>query len=193
MTGRLDAARPISRGSDMLRIYDRFLDGLALVAAILIFAIMVGTGVDVGMRFIFRSPIGWMLEYTEYALLTILFFGMAWLVRQRGHVAIELIVDIVPIRAARVMRLTSTAAAGLVSALLAFWAGIATVDDIRRGVETFGIYPIPRGVLFAIVTLGFTLTAIEFCRWVIVQISGAEDEKPAGADKNLPELSDSPK
>lgn len=151
----------------MLRVYDRLLDALAWVAALLILAIMVGVGADVGSRYLFNRPIGWMLEFTEHSLLIILAFGMAWLVRQRGHVAIELVVNTLPPRMAWISNMISVAAAGMTSAVLGFWAAAAAIGDFRRGVETFGIYPIPRFLLFAVIAIGFILTALEFVRWLI--------------------------
>lgn len=148
----------------LLRGYDRALDALAAVAAFLILAIMVGVGLDVALRSLLNSPIGWMLEFTEHSLLCILAFGMPWLVRERGHVAIELLVDAMPPRAAAAMRAFAWLLASASVGLLAYWAVVSIIEDYARGIEKVGIYPVPRFLLFSVLALGLVLTSIEGAR-----------------------------
>jgi len=168
----------------MLRLYDRLIDGLALIAVVLIFAIMIGVGADVGARFLFGRPIGWMLEFTEHGLLCILACGMAWLVRQRGHVAIELAVHAAPPRLARAMQILAVLAAAATSGILAVWAVKGAVSDYRTGVETFGLHPMPRFLLFSVIALGFFLTALEFLRWCWRLIAGTEPPPGRSQDES---------
>ena len=45
------------------------------------------------MRYFLNRPLVWVLELTEYALLWVTFLGAAWLLRQGGHVQVDVIVD----------------------------------------------------------------------------------------------------
>lgn len=148
----------------MLQIYEKVVDGLAMLAVVLLLAIMVGIGADVGARYFFNQPIGWMLEFVQNSILCILFFGMPWLTRQSGHVSIDMLVDVLPIAERRLLIAFGKLLAGLTSGFVGYWAVLLTVDNFQRSVETNGIYPIPRGWLIGVIALGLTLTALEFFR-----------------------------
>lgn len=169
--------RPASSFNALIRAYDRLLDVLAFIGAILIFAIMVGVGADVTARYFFARPLVWIHEFTEYSLLCVLAFGMAWLVRERGHVAIEIVVDSVPLSLATVMKVVSTMLACAISVLLGYWAVVAALSDYQRGIETYGIYPLPRFLLFSVIAVSLILTAVEFARLVAVLWKGGREEK----------------
>lgn len=148
----------------MVRIYDGILNALAFVAAALLLAITVGIGLDVAARYLFDRPIGWMSEFVQHSMLLILFLSIGWLTRERGHVAVEILLDAVPRRYRRGMEIFATLASGAISGFLCIWAAISTWDNHVRDVVTDGIYPIPREWLIAMVALGFFFTTIEFFR-----------------------------
>lgn len=145
-------------------LYDRFVDALASLAVLLLLAIMLGIGADVAARYFFNQPIGWMLEFVQHSLLSILFLGLAWLTREGGHVSIEILVDAVPPGMRRILLFISVLIAGATSGFIGAWALYVTIDNYQRGVETIGIYPIPRSLLTGVIALGLVLTAIEFFR-----------------------------
>lgn len=148
----------------MARFYDKVVDALAQVAVLLLLAIMIGIGLDVAARYLFNQPIGWMQEFVQHSLLYILFLGMPWLTREGGHVSIDILVDALPIAGRRILIGSGLLVAGLSSGFIAFWAAVSTVDNFQRGVETNGIYPIPRAWLIGVMALGLALSAVEFLR-----------------------------
>lgn len=148
----------------MVRIYDGFLELLAAAAAALLLAITIGIGLDVGARYLLNSPIGWMSEFVQHSMLLILFLSVGWLTRERGHVAVEILLDGLPRQFRRAMEIFAGLLAAAVSAFLCFWAGASVWDNYSRGVLTDGIYPLPRWWLIAIIALGLFLTTVEFLR-----------------------------
>lgn len=154
----------------MVRIYDGILNALAFVAAALLLAITLGIGFDVAARYLFNRPIGWMSEFVQHSMLLILFLSIGWLTRERGHVAVEIVLDAVSKRYRRGMEILATAASGAISGFLCAWAAISAWDNHVRAVVTDGIYPIPREWLIAIVALGLFFTTIEFFRSAVVMI-----------------------
>ena len=160
----------------MIQIYEKIVDSLALLAVVLLLAIMVGIGADVGARYFFNDPIGWMLEFVQHSLLCILFLGMPWLTREGGHVSIELLVDALPVRERRLLIAAGLIVAGVTSGFIGYWAILVTADNFRRGVETSGIYPIPRAWLLAVIALGLCLSAVEFVRKGYRTYNASDDE-----------------
>jgi TRAP-type C4-dicarboxylate transport system permease small subunit len=160
----------------VVRLYDGLIDALAYIAVALLLAIMVGIGVDVAARYFFNQPIGWMLEFVQHSLLCILFLGMAWLTREGGHVSIDMLVEALPVRQRRALVVFGLLVAGATSAFVAYWSLVTTIDNYRRGVETSGIYPIPRSLLTGTIALGLALTAIEFFRRANKIFHSSDDE-----------------
>ena len=165
-----------SRKVRIFRAYDRLLDVLAYGAAFLLFAIMVGTGLDVGARYLLNSPIGWMTEFVQHSLLLMLFLGIGWLTRERGHVAIEIFLDAAPKRFRRGMRIVAFLISGSISGFVGWWAAVAALDSYTRDVLTEGIYPIPRYWLISVISVGLLLTAIEFFRSAVALLKDPNAE-----------------
>ncbi|MDP2578140.1 MAG: TRAP transporter small permease [Candidatus Palauibacterales bacterium] len=147
------------------RCWDFLITANAVVAACLIPVIMVSVSADVIGRYVLDAPIGWVIEFAEYALFAIPFLGMAWLVGYRdGHVRIDLLVQVLPLRwQARLESFTSLVA-GLTCAAATWFAVLTTVSQYQRGVITIGIYPISKYLLVSIVAYGLACTTVELLR-----------------------------
>jgi TRAP-type C4-dicarboxylate transport system permease small subunit len=148
----------------LARIYDGTLDGLAFIAAALLLAITIGIGVDVGSRYFFDMPIGWMSELVQHSMLLMLFLSIGWVTRERGHVAVEILLDRLPRRYRRTLEFVALLTSSAICAFVGVWAAIGARDNYLRAVMTDGIYPVPRYWLIAVVALGLVLTAVEFLR-----------------------------
>ncbi len=159
-----------------LLLYNRLLDGLAMVAAVLLLAVTVGIGLDVGARYLFASPIGWMSEFVQHSMLLILFLSIGWLTRERGHVAVEILYDVLPRRSRRILEIVAALLSCAISAFVGAWATVSAWDNFVRGVETEGIYPFPRYWLIGVIALGLLLAAIEFLRSAITMMTNPQVE-----------------
>jgi C4-dicarboxylate transporter, DctQ subunit len=79
-------------------------DAMAVIAAGMLVWLMVAIvwSVDDAQR---RgcSPIAWLFTSTEYGMLYMTMLGAPWLVRERGHVHIELVTAALPVAVQRVI------------------------------------------------------------------------------------------
>ena len=71
-------------------IFDVVIRAFLFVSGVLLTLIMLAVCTDVVMRYLFNRPIFWVAELSEYSLLYITFLGTAWLLKQDGHVKIDL-------------------------------------------------------------------------------------------------------
>lgn len=101
---------------------DLLIDALALVAAALLCALVVLVLVDVAARYLRWFSLAWGLEAAEYMLYAITFLGAPWVLREEGHIAIELVVERLPARARAVARRSADALGAAVCAALLFFA-----------------------------------------------------------------------
>ena len=106
--------------------------------------------------------------FIEYGFIYCLMFGSPWIVRQRGHVFIEILTAAVsPGVRVWLSRLVALICV-LVCALFAFYSGILALEDIRVDeIDVRGSMDIPRWIVTVTMPLGFGLMAIEFLRFVL--------------------------
>ena len=146
-------------------LWDRLLELLAALVGVIVLAAMVFVVVDVLLRYFLGTPIGWVIEVCEYFLLFIPFLGMAWLVRQaEGHIRIDIVVQALSIRAQAIFNFWGSLLVAVTLAIATYYSALSSSGHIARNVMTPGVYPVPKGYLMFVITLGFGLSAIEFAR-----------------------------
>jgi TRAP-type C4-dicarboxylate transport system permease small subunit len=153
-------------------------DILAWIAGICIVAMMLAISYSVIARFVFNAPQPAVIELSGYLLLYTTFLGVPWLLRNDGHVKVDLLISKLGPRARRVFD-TVTSVFGLVVALVLLWRGVlVTIDFYARGMKVFNILATPQYILLAVIPVGSLLLAFEFGRRMYRFARGRE-EKPA--------------
>jgi TRAP-type C4-dicarboxylate transport system permease small subunit len=71
---------------------------LNYIAAFVLFVMMILTGIDVTLRYLFNAPITGSFEITQYILPIVIAFGLAQCALEKGHVSVELIISSLPDR-----------------------------------------------------------------------------------------------
>lgn len=149
------------------RCYLMVLNGMALVAAIMLVWLMVAIVLSVVIRNIGLQPSAWFFLSTEYAMFYLTLLGAPWLVRQKGHVHIELLTSVLPTAALNVLSRLVALLCVLVCAVLA-WKGIdLVIMNIERSDYDVRAFFVPKWILTIAFPISFTLMAIEFARFVV--------------------------
>jgi C4-dicarboxylate transporter DctQ subunit len=139
---------------------------LAVVAGATLVWLMVSVIVSVLMRNAGLQPFAWLFTSAEYGLLYMTMLGAPWLVREKGHVHIELVTAALPDGARRVVSRIVAIACVLVCLILA-WKGVELfLTNIERGDYDTRAYYYPRWMLTITFPISFGLMAIEFARFV---------------------------
>ena len=150
-----------------LTLYLWILRGMAMIAGTLLVWLMVSTILSVAMRNAGVQPWAWLFTSSEYAILYITMLGAPWLVREKGHVHIELLTAALPKSAqgplSRVVALGCVA----VSLLLAWKGAELVATNLARNDFDVRAYYFPRWLLTISFPLCFGLMAIEFARFVV--------------------------
>jgi TRAP-type C4-dicarboxylate transport system permease small subunit len=97
-------------------------DALAIVAGALLCALVVLVCMDVTSRTFHLVPMPWAPDFSEYALYGITFLGAPWVLREEGHIAIELVVERLAPRPQRAVRRAVELLGALVCAVLFYYA-----------------------------------------------------------------------
>jgi len=146
--------------------YTAVLYGMAGISGLVLVWILVSVIVSVVMRNLGMQPFAWLFTSAEYGLLYMTMLGAPWLVREKGHVHIELLTAALPDALRRLLSRTVAAACVLVCAILT-WKGVELVmTNIERGDFDTRAYYFPRWLLTIAFPLSFGLMAIEFSRFI---------------------------
>lgn len=146
--------------------YKALLYGMAVISGLMLVWIMVSVIASVLMRNLGLQPFAWLFTSAEYGLLYMTMLGAPWLVREKGHVHIELLTAALPEGPRHLLSRAVAAACVLVCAILT-WKGIELVmTNIERGDFDTRAYYFPRWLLTIAFPLSFGLMAIEFSRFI---------------------------
>ena len=156
----------MSRGI-ISRAWDALVNGMVLFACALIAADCLLIVVDVTLRNFGRQPPAYTVALTEYSLLYLTMAAAPWLVRERAWIVVEVIYRRTsPPARARLDRLIFGLCA-VVSVIVSVMAAILAVEGASRGEVEIRSLDMPRWALFAPVTVGFGMMAVEFLRCLL--------------------------
>jgi len=153
------------------RWYARLLRAMLWLAAIYIGLMMVGIIYFTSMRSLGIPYSDYTFTFIEFGFIYALMLGAPQLVRDRGHVYIELVSAAVPDRVRVVMSRTVALLCFAICALLAWYTGVQTHAEMVGGVfdELRADQGIPRWIVIVAMPIGFGLMAIEFLRYVFAR------------------------
>ena len=140
---------------------------MAWVAGVLMIIVMLAISYSVVMRYFFNSPAPSIIEVSSYLLLYITFLGAPWLLRNDGHVKVELVVDRLGPRRRRAADLASSFLGLVVSLTLFAQGSITTFQQYERATTAMNILDIPKYMLLVIIPFGSIFLSYEFGRWFL--------------------------
>ena len=153
----------------LLRLLAVAHDGLTQLAAVLasigLISIVGSYVYEVVTRYFFNSPTAWASDYVAYALAASIFLALPKVTKDRGHVAVTILVDIMPAKVAGIFH-TAISLIGFLCLSLAAW--ISLQENIRqytKGIETLAIVPIPQWWVSSFITFGLALSAFYMLRY----------------------------
>jgi C4-dicarboxylate transporter DctQ subunit len=123
--------------------------------------------IDVSMRTVGVSPPLFTSSIVEYALLYVAMFSAPWLVREKGHVAIEALLTISPVIVRRVLAFVVYLVCTLASLLFAWFSWQLFMDAADSGQLDIRGVDMPYWAQFLPMFIGFALVALEFLFYLL--------------------------
>jgi C4-dicarboxylate transporter DctQ subunit len=145
-------------------IFDRILDATVVLAGVLLVFAVVSVSVAVASRYFLGYPIGWVIEIDSYILLYICFLVGAWVLREEGHVIIDILLErLNPRTQSWVNIMTSLVSAGVCFILA--WYGVAdTWDLLKTNYFTPTQLELPKWIINVIIPIGSFFLFVQFLR-----------------------------
>lgn len=151
----------------VVRGYNYVLNGMAVLAGILIFACFVMIVVDVTMRIVGLKPPPFTIAVVEYILLWFAMLAAPWLVRIKGHVFIDAVKQFMPAPIQKVIAKLVYSICIVSSSIYCYHAvGLVHLTWTQDMIDVRSI-DMPQWILFGPMPVCFFFVAIEFVRYLI--------------------------
>jgi C4-dicarboxylate transporter DctQ subunit len=150
----------------VVRFYTFILYGMAVLAGFLMVAMMTTIFIDVVLRNLNFQSSSHFFTFSEYALLLIPCFGAPWLVREKGHIYVEIALMRVP-EAQRQIPIRLVGLACIAVCLVITWYGFdVAIRDFVQNNKDVRSFDMPRWLLIMWIPISFLMMAIEFARYL---------------------------
>ncbi len=156
----------------ILAVLDRTMEGMTFLAGLFLIFIMLAVCSDVILRTFFKVPLMWVTEVTEVLLLYITFLASAWLLRDEGHVRVDILLSRFGPRTVAFLGIVSSAIGVVVSVVLVVFGATVTWDYYQRGVYTVSVMEFPVSVILLAIPVGSLALFFQFVRRGITCTAG---------------------
>jgi len=149
------------------KVYDALLYGMAIAAGFLLAAMMVVICLDVALRNLGYQSSAHFFTFTEYALLAVPCLGAPWLVREKGHIYVEILLMTLQPRPRKVLTCVIGGVCIAVCAILAWYGFEVTLRDFLDNEKDVRSLDMPRWMVVGFIPLSFAMMGIEFLRFLV--------------------------
>ena len=145
-------------------IFDRIIYLLVVLSAILLIFITLAVATNIGTRYLLRYTIFWVIEFTSYSLLYITFLVAAWILKEEGHVTIEIVLEHLKPRTRTLVNIITSILCVIIYLVLAWYAGQMTWDYFQSGRFLSTALRPPTWSLLVVISIGSFLLFIQLLR-----------------------------
>lgn len=148
----------------MRKLFDSILTAAGYATAGLVVLVTLLLIYEVIMRYFLHTPSGWAFDFTMYDICYLTFLGAPWLLREEGHVRIEIITSRLSNKGQGLLT-SLTSFAALLACGIFFWeATKLTWDAYREHQFINGSIIVPRHMIIGIMPIGMFLLCVQFAR-----------------------------
>ena len=153
-------------------LFDKLMNLMIFAAGLILMFIMLSVCLEVILRYFFDRPQMWVTEVTECLLLYITFMGAAWLLREDGHVKVDVLLNRLKPRVLAVLGVIGSLIGLFVSLTLTIYGFSVTWDYFQRGMYTPTAMEIPVSAIIVIIPVGSLMLLIQFIRRTGLFVAG---------------------
>ena len=144
--------------------FDRVIESMAFVAGLLLVGTVLIISFEICMRYFFSKPQTWTVEVCEYFLFGIAFFGAPWLLREGGHVNIDIVVGNIGEKGQAYLGVATNIIGIFVCAILCWFSLVTALENYRSGVVVVKTLSIPKHYFLMVIAFGYLMLALQFLR-----------------------------
>ena len=154
------------------RALGRIENAMAAAAVLLLALVMLSVCLEVFMRYALNSPLVWVVELSEYALLYICFLGASWALRNGTHIRIDVFLWAFSDRWRRVFGMAASVFGVCISLILVVWGLVVTWDKFQSGAYKPTVVEFPGWIVVAIIPIGAMVLGLRFLHNLVGYATG---------------------
>ena len=148
----------------IVRWIDGIINGMAVIAGLLLMFMMFSICYEVVLRYFLFSPLTWVTEISEYILLYATFLGAPWVLKKDAHVKVDIVIARLGFKTRKIVNLVTSLISIAVCLVLVWFGTQMSVDLFQRGIPVIKSLSVPKFLLVGIIPLGGVFLAIQFIR-----------------------------
>ena len=144
--------------------FDHVLVAMAWVAGGFVIFMWLSINFEVVMRYFFGKPTLWVSDFNLYFMVYITMLGVAWVLKEDGHVKIDIMVSRMPRGTQRVMKVITSLVGAVISGVMFWYSFQMTLDAFQMKSTFLQAVIVQRWIVFWVIPTGFLLLSIQFMR-----------------------------
>ncbi|ETA79505.1 TRAP transporter small permease [Youngiibacter fragilis] len=151
-----------------MKAINRFIDlcmaALSGVAALALGFLLVGICYSTFSRFLFNRPLTNLVEYATYSLIYITFLSAPQILKARGHIYIDMITNVLPMKANKILGIGVNLVGALISSVIFYYGSLVVKDNYLFKVKVMDSMGTPQFMLTMVIPIGMFFVTIQFIR-----------------------------
>jgi TRAP-type C4-dicarboxylate transport system permease small subunit len=160
--------------------FDRLINALALLAGALLCVLTVLICLDVASRTLRLFAMPWTLDVTEYLLYAITFLAAPWVLREHGHIAIEIFVEQLPAGPRGALQRVTDAFGAVICTVLFVFACRVLWRSYSQNNLVHETFVFPEWYLYSLAPPVFLILALQFAKRAARPADRSRDAGPQG-------------
>jgi len=149
------------------RLFDFLNIMMVAISAVLLLGLTFIVGADITLRYLFNKPLGWVKEVSEYTLVGLGFLVAAWILRDDGHVKMDLVLSKLRPRAQTMMNIITSSISTVVVLITTWFTIRVTLEFYRTRLVAPTVLEPPKWILLTPILVGSFLLGAQFIRRTI--------------------------
>ena len=145
-------------------VFDKIVTAMMVIGAALIIIDMLAVSIDVIVRYMVGFSYTGLFELTEYSLLWMTFLATAWLLKNDGHIKLDLVLDHLNPRRKAITNIATAIICEILLGSLIWYSVKLTVYDIRYDTYLSTVLQPTRWPIEIIIAIGYILLFIVMLR-----------------------------
>jgi C4-dicarboxylate transporter, DctQ subunit len=144
--------------------FDRINLIMVVISAVFLLGLTFIVGADITLRYLFLRPLGWVKEISEYILVVLGFLVAAWILKDDGHVKMDLVLTKVSPRTQAMMNIITSAISTIVVFVITWFSVRVTVQFYQTKLVTPSVLEPQKWILIIPIFVGCLLLIVQFIR-----------------------------
>lgn len=146
------------------RLIDYVNVAMVIISALLLIGLTFIVGADITLRYLFNKPLGWVKEVSEYTLVGLGFLVAAWILKDDGHVKMDLLLSKVSPRTQTMLNIITSAFSTIIVLIVTWFTLRVIVDFYKTKLVAPTVLEPPKWILLTPIFVGSLLLGMQFIR-----------------------------